>query len=145
MIETKKVELRGSPNADKFFREMYEKDCKYANDLTAFGWQKTEVIQERHGRSTYDYQILAREKDMPNYEKLSSLEKRYELAKSNLRTYSGIDFLTALLLFLLFIVPGVIYVVYKNTKKEEIETNNYKCEQTMKAAVKDALGIKKNV
>ena len=127
MIETKKVELHGSLSNDK---------CeKYIQDLTAFGWQPTQIVDERYSRYTRHYQILARETSMPNYDILIKYEKMYEDAKSNIKTYESMDISLAIFLFLIFIFPGIIYVHYKRNQKSNIEYDNDQCYEEMKKAV----------
>ena len=144
MIETKQVEI-GYPNSEvDYFRQIHEEGIKYVEDLIAFGWQKTQTAEQRHGRTTSNYQILARETSIPNYEQLKALEERYESAKAAIKYYEKASFSTALLLLLLLIVPGVLYIVYKTNKKNSIKANNLQQKETMKQCVADARKILTN-
>ena len=141
MIETKHVELWGYPTGDRSLRKMYEECQQYIQDLKAFGWQPTEEVTEKHGRSSQRYQVMARETTMPNYNKYHDLEMEYEDAKSSIRTYNSMEFSTLLVLFLLLIIPCVLYIVFKNIQKARIKKNNNECHERMKAAMTEALGI----
>lgn len=142
MIETKQVYLSGWQNGDKYTRMLYDDCHNYIQDLTAFGWQPTQESTERHGRITSHYQIMARETSMEHYNELRKLESEYELAKSQIKSYSSMKFTTALLLLLIFIVPGVIYIAYKTNQKNSINENNANCHSRMQKAVADARNIK---
>ena len=123
----------------------YNECQEYIDDLTAFGWQKTEVRTERKtGRGSYtrNYQILARDTAMPNYLDLKKYENDYEFAKRGLKSYASIDGLTLFLLLLLFIFPGLLYYLYKSNQKTNIENNNNECRLKMKQAVNAAKNIK---
>ena len=138
MIETKQVEI-GYPNVkDDYFREIHERGLRYVEDLLAFGWQKTQTVEQRHGRFNSNYQILARETTMPDYQQLKTLEDQYEAAKENIQHYEKASISTAFLLLLLFILPGVLYIVYKTTKKNSIMANNQEQKEIMKRCVADA-------
>ena len=97
MIETKQVDLNK------------EGDGNYSEDLQAFGWQKTQEVSRRVGKSTHDYAIMVRETTMNHYDDYRKLEKEYESNKANIKYYQEAEISTALLLLLLFIIPGVIY------------------------------------
>ena len=127
MIETKEVSA-------------HQKD--YIQDLTAFGWQPTQTTSRRSGRTTHHYQIMARETSMPHYNEYRRLEEDYETSKGNIKYYNSMEFTTVLLLLLLFIIPGVIYIVFKTSQKNEIESHNNQCKQQMQKAVSSARSIK---
>ena len=138
MIETKQVEI-GYPNREPgYYRDLHEKGMRYVEDLIAFGWQKTQTCEQRHGKTHSNYQILARETTMPNYEQIKALEDKYEAAKGNIKYYEKASASTAFLLLLIFILPGVLYIVYKTNKKNSIVNNNQQQEEIMKQCVADA-------
>lgn len=118
-------------------REVYAVHKEYIEDLTAFGWQKTEVVSRGSARSRSSYQVMARETGMPNYVEILKLENDYETAKKNLKSYKSMEFGVVLLFFLIFILPGIIYVLFKSNQKQNIEYHNAKCNAEMNAA-KDA-------
>lgn len=55
---------------------------------------------------------------------MRKLESEYESAKSQIKSYSSMEFTTVLLLLLIFIIPGVIYIAYKTNQKNSINENN---------------------
>lgn len=138
MIETKKVRLSGSQNGDKHMKKEYNECQKYIQDLTAFGWQTTQESHERFGHSTRRYQIMARDMSIEHYNDLIKLENDYETAKSQIKSYSSMEFGIVILLLLLFIIPGVIYIAFKNNQKNAINENNQKCNNRMQQAVTEA-------
>ncbi len=142
MIETKKVLMIGSYGNKNDFRELANDYKLYVEDLQAFGWQPTEEISERFGRTTSRYQILARQTDMPNYDQYVNLEDRYEDAKSSMKYYESMSFSTAGLLLLLLVVPGILYIAFKISQKKNIKENNERCFNIMKQAVNEAREIK---
>lgn len=128
MIETKKV-------------LNYQDKQSYIEDLTNFGWQRTETVSERHGRSTFFYQILARDKEMSNYNEYCILEQEYEEAKNSIMCFDEMDYLIILVLLLLFIIPGVLYIICKKNEKREVEENNRICHEKMQEAIANAKKI----
>ena len=124
MIETKKV-LSYEPR-------------EYIEDLKSFGWQQTDEIEERSGRHTTRYIILARDKEMQNYNQIVELESKYKSLRSKLETYEPIDGIYALILFLILILPGIVYVVFKNKQKGRIQNNNNLVRSQMKEVVESS-------
>ena len=142
MIETKKVLLLGSPG-DKVLGKTFQECQNYIKDLTAFGWQTTEVIRESNGfRWSSNYQILARETTMPHYNEYRKLEMDYEDAKKQMKQYNSMEASTVFLLLLLLILPGVIYIAFKSNQKQQIEEHNQRCKISMQKAVYAAQNIK---
>ena len=141
MIETKQVEI-GYPNSDfEYFREIHERGKRYVEDLIAFGWQKTQTVEERHGRTHSNYQILARDTEMPNYEQYKELEKQYESAKNSMKQYQKASAFLAFVLLLFFLVPGILYITFKTVQKCKISDYNDDCIRKMQRAVKEAKNI----
>ena len=100
-----------------------------------FGWKHTEDTRVRVGRSSHTRHILARDKDMPNYRLIAALENKYFTLKSQKKYYNSIDPLWCLVAFLVFIVPGIIYVVVKHNQKKNIEAHNYAIQRQMDAVL----------
>lgn len=142
MIETKEIRLEGYQGGDKYQRELYERCRSYIQDMTAFGWQPTQETTRRSGKLHSKYQIMARDTSMEHYNDYRRLEIDYETAKGEFKYYSEMEFLTVLLLLVLFIIPGVLYIVFKNNQKKEIGVHNYKCREKMRKAVETAKNIK---
>ena len=143
MIETKTVAIEGYPKSDFHeYEAMYRECMAYVEDLTAFGWQKTEFLTERSGRTEHRYQVFARDTDNPNYERYKELESEYEKIKKTRQEYKPAFYIFALILLLLFIVPGIIYITFKIVQKHKISKHNYDCYLRMKKIVKEAREIK---
>jgi hypothetical protein len=123
-------------------KETHVSNKGYINDLTAFGWQKTQETSRRSGRNTYYYQIMARDTSMPNYDEYCKYEEIYEDAKSNRQVYDSMDEITVLLLLLLFIFPGVLYISYKTKEKNRIIEHNKWIDKKMEEAVEAARKIR---
>ena len=142
MIETKDVIILGYPTGDRDSRKQYEKCQNYINDLTSFGWQKTQEVLRHHGRTSSRVQVLARETSMPNYTEYVKYENEYEAAKGEIKNYNPMELSTIFLLLILFIVPGVLYIAFKSNQKSNINNNNQQCHEKMQHAVVSAKNIK---
>ena len=131
MIETQEIALHGRPGTHE-----------HIQNLTAFGWQPTQVSSRRSGRSSYSVQIMARETTMPHYNDYRRLEEVYTAARYRLKTYEPMEASKVLLLLLIFIFPGVIYISYKSKQKADIKAHNEKCYEEMNKAIELAKQIK---
>ena len=98
-------------------------------DLKAFGWeiQSQQEYTYRSGRChrTGTEYVLVRDLNQPNLNEKRNYEALYEQEKESLcMPPEGPDFGIAIGLLLLFIIPGVIYlVVTSNNRKNGIEVN----------------------
>ena len=143
MIETKQIRLQGNLSGDASEKKKYNECQKHIQELTAFGWETTTQVElQKHGPVTSRYQILARDTSNPNYNKYRIKELDYETAKENIKEYKPMDISTALLLLLLFIIPGVIYIKYKMDQKKKINENNKECKLKMEKAINEARNIR---
>ncbi len=88
---------------------------------------------------------MTRETSMEHYDDLRKLENEYEAAKSQIKSYRSMETSTVLLLFLLFIVPGIIYVNYKKCQKMDIDKNNLDCKNKMLQVLAEAKEINPEV
>ena len=122
-IETREVHW-WSPEEQKTLTE----------ELKAFGWQYTQDTQ--HGRSLYH--IFARDMDMPNYKLIKALDDKYFSLKKQLKVYNKPDFSTYLLLFVLFIIPWVLFFTFKMMQKQAIADYNADIRKQMDSVVAEA-------
>lgn len=108
-------------------------------DAKAFGWSlsSTRVTKLARGRSSTSY-IMIRDMNTPYYSDIVEAENEYRLAQTDLKNYVEADILDALLLLLLFIIPGVIYITAKCIKKHSVRVNNEAAIAKMKEAVNKA-------
>ena len=90
-------------------------------DAIAFGWEKTDQTV-RQGRSTYG--LMIRNKDMPHYFEIVELETEYLNLKGKLKRYNKADFTTYLLLFILLVIPFVLFLTFKILQKKHINKHN---------------------
>lgn len=101
------------------------------DDYLIFGYQLSDDVRVRHGRIHHTEHILVRDKNMKNYSLIRQLEASYFSLKRQLKTYKEIDKGTCLVLFLLFIIPGILYVVFKKEQKQSIDDYNQKIKAQM--------------
>ena len=144
MIETKLVRIEKIRDDDKESFKRHSNYEKYIADLQCFGWEKKEEITKRSGRIHVNYQVMIRDTDRPNYKEYKKCELEYENAKNQLKTYKKIEVSTALVLLLLFIIPGVIYIYIKSKQKENIEKTNIECQTKMNNSLDLAKKINQN-
>ncbi|MDE7158371.1 MAG: hypothetical protein K2N74_02250 [Clostridiales bacterium] len=123
-IETKVVDTYSSSNFEG------GKD-----EYLHFGWKHTEDTQVHRGRGYRTAHVLARDKDMPNYDALKKLEGEYFNLKSNKKTYYPMEWDNILLAFAFLIIPGIIYVTVKLKQKKRIRQHNDEIEKQMNAVV----------
>lgn len=103
-------------------KKMLEKEHE---QMIQFGWFVKDAMTERsqHGHQRLVY-IMARDKDREHYDELVKLEQKYRSYKNSLQEYKPMDEGITILLYLLFIIPGVIYTVYKANQKSEVTSHN---------------------
>lgn len=127
-------------NAEKVEIKESEKE-----DYLPFGWKIIDVYSKRVsrlGRRTII--VLERDKDQKNYQELASLQNKYKNLQGQIETYQEMDELVTILLYLLFIIPGILYTVYKTNQKKEIITNNYIVRSQMDGIKKKAEALREN-
>ena len=123
MVETKEVEL---------YRTEYIKALYY------FGWKKIKEISKPSGRQNHKFAVFERDTSINNYEALKSLESEYSKALYNKKTYNPINIKAALISLCFFIIPGLVYIIFKNLQKSKIKKHNNECEDIMTNAINKA-------
>lgn len=108
------------------------------NDNKNFGWKVKEEVFEGSGKKKVSYCVLERDKNHHNYLTYVRLEKEYYKCKDNIKEYQGVNEIVAMLLFLLLIIPGVIYVSKKKKERIAIEENNKKMKAEMARIIQEA-------
>ena len=83
------------------------------------------------------YVVLTRDKNLRNYITLSNLEKRYYDAKNQIKPLPKINEIALMFLFLLLIIPGIIYVVKKKKDIKMVEDNNSKMKKEMASIIQE--------
>lgn len=117
---------------------------KNVEDYLKFGWERTRENRIGHARHHYTEYILSRDKDMPNYDKIVSLESRYFSLKAQIRTYEPMDPLRGLISFVCFIIPFVIYAIVKNNQKKSIDEHNARIHKKMNEVLNELKNYKNN-
>ena len=108
-----------------------------SSDSLKFGWKLMETKRVHHGPHHSTRYVLSRDKQMPNYEKISSLERRYASLKSQLKTCEPMDPLVGVVTFILLIIPFIIYALFKSNQKKEFEEHNTNIRRQMSAVLKE--------
>ena len=132
-IETREVSLGWSENGER------ERNLKV---YESFGWQYTQDV--RRGRSSYN--LLARDMDMPNYPLIKALDDKYFALKAQKKVYTPIyeepiNFLVMFLLLISFVIPLVIYLLFKGRQKARIQDHNAELEREMENILKEARSL----
>lgn len=118
-IETKMVRREDDKNAY----------LKFGYELTG-----TERCGTRHKHNEY---VLARNKDMPSYRLIAAYEKKYFGLKAQLKERPSIDVEEAIILFLILIVPGIIYLIAKNIQISNVDRYNAPIRREMNEVLKE--------
>ncbi len=110
-----------------------------------FGWQLTDTKEERvrHGRihRTEKKYILVREKNMKNYAIITQLESKYFKLNSQKQVYEPMQPVFVFLLFVCFIVPGIVYVAYKDQQHNKIYQYNKQLDEQKKKIVQQVQSL----
>ena len=102
------------------------------DDYLDFGWEYTEDVRKRGGKGHhYNASVLSRDTSMPHYFEIVRLENEYFYLKGQLREYNPASPLVAIILFLLFIIPGIIYLAVKSNQKTRIAIHNSHIKRKM--------------
>ncbi len=101
--------------------------------MMQFGWTIKDVYKESkgHGRYRLNY-LMARDKDREHYDELVKLEREYRTYKNSLMTYKPMDEGVTVILYLCFLIPGIIYTVIKAKQKSEVMSHNDNLKARMK-------------
>ena len=78
---------------------------------------------------------------MPNYDELVRLEEKYDAYENEKQKYEEMDLEVALVLYLLLLVPGIIYIVHKSKQKKEITEYNKALQQRMDKILEKAKAL----
>ena len=119
-------------------KKIPSKDKLEINDNKNFGYKVKEEITEGKGKNKVSYYVLERDKNNANYLTYVRLEKEYYQYKNGIKEYKGVNEILAMVLFLLLIIPGVIYVFKKKNEKKSIDENNAKMKKEMARVIQEA-------
>ena len=118
-------------------KKILKKDIIEINDNKLFGYRVAREESIGSGKKRVEYVIMERDKNLRNYITLKNLEDAYYKAKNNMKEYKPMNEGLALFLFLLLIIPGIIYVFKKRKEKKAIDANNQKMKQEMARVIQE--------
>ena len=118
-------------------KRLLKKDIIEINDNKLFGYKVAREETIKSGKIDVEYVIMERDKNLRNYITLKNLEDAYYKAKNNIIEYKPMKEGLALFLFLLLIIPGILYVSKKRKEKKFILENNQKMKQEMAKIIQE--------
>lgn len=118
-------------------KKLLKKDIIEINDNKLFGYRVAREETIGSGKKRVEYVIMERDKNLRNYITLKNLEDAYYKAKNNIKEYKPMNEGLALFLFLLLIIPGIIYVSKKRKEKKLIDENNQKMKKEMARVIQE--------
>ena len=118
-------------------KRLLKKDIIEINDNKLFGYKVAREETIKSGKMDVEYVIMERDKNLRNYITLKNLEDAYYKAKNNIKEYKPLKEGLALFLFLLLIIPGILYVSKKRKEKKFILKNNQKMKQEMAKIIQE--------
>ena len=118
-------------------KKLLKKDIIEINDNKLFGYRVAREESIGSGKKRIEYVIMERDKNLRNYITLKNLEDAYYKAKNNIKEYKPMNEGLALFLFLLLIIPGIIYVFKKRKEKKAIDANNQKMKHEMARVIQE--------
>ncbi len=136
----------------------YEEEIVYGDEVTAviterarMGWQVLYDIRKKTRKGLLkDPSFLRKAKlvffrraDFPYKNRVMELERRYDSLKAQKSVYRPMDPFNVFLLFLLLLIPGLIYVIVKARKKAKIRAKNSELDDSMIAIIREIQSILK--
>ena len=104
-----------------------KKIVKSSFNFKLFGWVNYKTETHRSGPRTSHEYYLKRDLNLnsDDIERLNQLEREHKICSMSVWSKPSIDIEMVLLLFLLLIIPGIIYLIYAihQLKKEKIKYN----------------------
>ena len=96
------------------------------DDFEPFGWVQTDAAV----MGVSEYAILSRDRNMPHYYRIASLDEEYFSLKSMIKYPNKMNIGFLLLLLLCFLAPGILYFIIWLSRRMNI--NKYNKEILMK-------------
>lgn len=107
--------------------------------MMQFGWTIKDVNEKPANRGQHKTVfIMIRDKDSANYPKLAKLEQEYLSCKNSIRQYQPMDKVLTIVFYLTFLLPGILYTIYKAKQKREITSRNNALRTKMAQKVEEA-------
>lgn len=113
-------------------------DLDLAELLTNFRWKVTKKEEVSYNTSSNLYgtktvYTMSRSRAIMNYTKITELENEYFRLKDSIKKPKKLHKPTVIFLFLLAILPGLIYLITFNHSNRVIAKNNREASTRMKA------------
>lgn len=106
-----------------------------------FGWT-LKGNKKKHPRKAKTYKLtFTREKDIPYYDRINELEKNYFDEENNRKMFYQTDALNYILLYLLGLIPGLIYTIVKAKSHKKIKRHNEEIDNAQQAYLNEAKSI----
>ena len=118
-------------------KRLLKKDIIEITDNKLFGYKVAREETIKSGKMDVEYVSMERDKNLRDYITLKNLEDAYYKAKNNIKEYKPMKEGLALFLFLLLIIPGILYVSKKRKEKKFILKNNQKMKQEMAKIIQE--------
>ena len=143
MIESNRVLLKGNKFGPDEQREDAFDSEKHVKDLKSFGWEVLEdEVYKRTNNAWKKYCIMVRQREIAHHGELVELEKEYEQARKSIKPLPKSNRVLAFFLFLILIIPGVIYVNVKKSQRKKTKNANKDAESRMREIAKKAESIR---
>lgn len=99
---------------------------RIVNAKTIFGWTLINgAYKKKKPKKIKNYKLtFTRSKNIPYHDRMVELERLYFKKEEERKTYYSTDILNIIFLYLLFIVPGLIYSLFKMHQKKMIKNHN---------------------
>lgn len=112
------------------------------DDLLAFGYELYEEGSYKmriggHNKDCPQY-YYRRSKDLKNYSLLKEKEDEYNALQDKIEYIEDINTELVILLFILLILPGIIYLIYKKRERERVMAANPLIKEEMYKVVEQA-------
>lgn len=107
-----------------------------------FGWSIIKGEAKRPLSIKYYNLVFQRKKDIPYHDRMVELEKMYFDNEAKREYYYKGDFLNYAALYLLLIIPGIIYTLIKAHSKKKINENNAEVDKNQGIYLSEAQSIR---
>ena len=99
---------------------------RIVNAKTIFGWTLINgACKKKKPKKMKNYKLtFTRSKDIPYHDRMVELERLYFKKEEERKTYYSTDILNIIFLYLLLIIPGLIYSLVKMHQKKMIKNHN---------------------
>lgn len=140
MTPMENVEIGYEESKRKIFGEDYDRIVK-AKEV--FGWTIVKGGAKKKPKAYKTYKVtFQRNKNIPYHDRLDELEKFYFEKEDDRKYYYSGDILNYILLYLLLVIPGVIYTLVKKNARKKVQKNNEAIDKAQKTYLNEAASIR---